>query len=1118
MAASGDPGAGPSGTTDEAAGDVLFGGRHAAGTTDLQPDECWYVSKNGKGFRAEIQYMAAEKPIKVRGPTRKTVSEAAEDADNLRYKLRHELLKHAGIALDARYNFDMTAAMAAMLDGPSLDQVKEMLHMDAARGRKASSSRFKGVSWDKAGGKWRVRLTVPGAEGKKARELKACSLDSEIEAAEAYDLVAMKIHGRKADVNFAYDSTGDGVADIVPEITTSIFTSGKAPRALLEGGAPDEADATTTLRRVDLDELQSEDLELATGRVITNAFLEEYAAGGAPATERKARGTRKPRRRAQGSETASSDDEGSDGASDDEPVQRGGRRAAGATPRADSGWAEAVDACRWCGKDHFSEEEGIHPDTMLCCELCGEGQAHVSCHESATGKKIDSLDDDWFCTEDCTNIAHYVDTMCDIQQAVTADDGSKLNGVFFEMLSDDSTKASNKSAAALLLDAFQPVDLDGYNLVELVATSMPGTPEDDIPLDCSGFRLFVLRRRGVIVCVAAVRFFSNAFAEMPFIATREAHRGKGNARLLVSQIEALMIELNVQKLVVPAMKEVYGMWTKGFGFARLTAKERRGLQGRVVEPDESSAVLLKKSVLDEPRKSKPARHATLKAPARKQAAAPPPVPEGAQSLAQTADVPAAAGNESGAAEVPTEEKPLGEAWSFLLNWKPEDWVTERPLRFATDKDWQDQLATWFFLLFLEPVFKSEDDVPDAETNYTADNLDLGAFVTHDEMMYMYDLVFKNAPAGAKMSQPRLAAFLHDYFGHLGVVTEAAGTVDADRLCIPSEPGVRIGSGPSNRALGALAPRKHPRSWQDGLHPDLSAAFVRLGLVIPEEALYRGIMVEDFAGVPFVDQPRLCLAVHGLCWVWSPDPEKVAGEDVFQLVAATHRDSVGFPDERTMHAALTGRWSGVPGTSLAPFPEPTPEQQSEMPSDDAVPEEALEVPQYVDGLPPEIPMLGKLLLAYADDDRVLLRVYTGNSRLYVHVQNTGTVVIVGAGTVRTVASPEPHEVVRRGEAPPVEGALGSHVHWVRIIKTGVPLDPSKPPPPAATTAPGTTSITYTRLPRGSGEPDPADGLAARLPFLPPALLFLHGRLPGNSAAAVEQVPHEVTGAGSMDMSP
>ncbi|CAG9463244.1 unnamed protein product [Pedinophyceae sp. YPF-701] len=606
MAASGDPGAGPSGTADEAARDVLFGGRHAAGTTDLRKDECWYVATQRKGFAAHIIYHVAGKKIQVYGPVRKTVSEAAEDADKLRYKLRHKLLVHAGIALDARYNFDMTAALAAMLDGPSLEQVKEMLHKDAAqaRGRKASSSRFKGVSWDKANGKWKVRFTVPAAEGKKARELNVCSLDSEIEAAEAYDLVAMKIHGRKADVNFAYDSTGDGVADIVPEMTLQGKFNATAPRALLEGGAPDEADATTTLRRVDLGKLQSEDLELATGRVITNAFLEEYAAGGAPATERKARGTRKPRRRAQGSETASSDDEGSDGASDYEPVQRGGRRAAGATSRADSGWAEAVDACRWCGKDHFSEEEGIHPDTMLCCELCHEGQAHVSCHESATGKKIDSLDDDWFCTEGCTIIAHYVENMCDIQQAVTADDGSELNDVFFEMLSADSTQASNKSAAALLLDAFQPIDVNGYNLVELVATSMPGIPWDDIPLDFSEFRLFVLRRGGVIVCVAAVRFFSNAFAEMPFIATREAHRGKGNARLLVSQIEALMIELYVQKLVVLATPEVYDMWTKRFGFARLTGKERRGLKGRVVEPDESRdgvpVALLKRSVLDGP--------------------------------------------------------------------------------------------------------------------------------------------------------------------------------------------------------------------------------------------------------------------------------------------------------------------------------------------------------------------------------------------------------------------------------------------------------------------------------------------------------------------------------------
>jgi hypothetical protein len=57
---------------------------------------------------------------------------------------------------------------------------------------------------------------------------------------------------------------------------------------------------------------------------------------------------------------------------------------------------------------------------------------------------------------------------------------------------------------------------------------------DQEHLDYSAFRLFVLRKGGQVISVATLRVFGTLFAEIPFVATKEAYRREGYCRRLIS--------------------------------------------------------------------------------------------------------------------------------------------------------------------------------------------------------------------------------------------------------------------------------------------------------------------------------------------------------------------------------------------------------------------------------------------------------------------------------------------------------------------------------------------------------------------------------------------------------
>ncbi|XP_043717964.1 increased DNA methylation 1-like [Telopea speciosissima] len=93
-------------------------------------------------------------------------------------------------------------------------------------------------------------------------------------------------------------------------------------------------------------------------------------------------------------------------------------------------------------------------------------------------------------------------------------------------------------------------------------------------LNYLGFFTVLLQQGGELISVATVRIHDEKVAEVPFIATHSQYRQKGMCHLLMNELEKKLIELGVERLVLPATDERLNMWTTYFGFSKMTNSER----------------------------------------------------------------------------------------------------------------------------------------------------------------------------------------------------------------------------------------------------------------------------------------------------------------------------------------------------------------------------------------------------------------------------------------------------------------------------------------------------------------------------------------------------------------
>ncbi|XP_038999125.1 increased DNA methylation 1-like [Hibiscus syriacus] len=142
--------------------------------------------------------------------------------------------------------------------------------------------------------------------------------------------------------------------------------------------------------------------------------------------------------------------------------------------------------------------------------------------------------------------------------------------------SDNETMVENycklSNSLEVMHECFDTVK-DSHTGRDLVADIFSRSSELN-RLNFRGFYTILLERHDELITVANIRVHGEKVAEMPLIGTRFQYRRLGMCRILINKLEKMLMELGVEKLILPSVPDVLRAWTGSFGFSDMTPSER----------------------------------------------------------------------------------------------------------------------------------------------------------------------------------------------------------------------------------------------------------------------------------------------------------------------------------------------------------------------------------------------------------------------------------------------------------------------------------------------------------------------------------------------------------------
>ncbi|XP_065016062.1 uncharacterized protein LOC135643253 isoform X1 [Musa acuminata AAA Group] len=244
-----------------------------------------------------------------------------------------------------------------------------------------------------------------------------------------------------------------------------------------------------------------------------------------------------------------------------------------------------VGGCAFCRSHDFSKSR-FDDRTVMICDQC-EKEYHVGCLREQMMADLKELPEgEWFCCDDCSRIWNSLQEFLfrgtqplpelntDIIKKKLENKG--VNGdadvdIRWRLLSGKTDTADSKlllsRAVAIFHESFDPI-IEATTGRDLIPSMVYGRTVRD--QDFGGMFCAVLTVGSSVVSAGILRVLGSEIAELPLVATSREHQGQGYFQSLFSCIERLLGSLNVKHFLLPAADEAESIWTKKFGFTKIT--------------------------------------------------------------------------------------------------------------------------------------------------------------------------------------------------------------------------------------------------------------------------------------------------------------------------------------------------------------------------------------------------------------------------------------------------------------------------------------------------------------------------------------------------------------------